>query len=226
MTPERRYGEEEVAEILRRATETLEAPVSAWNRAEGLTLSEIQEIGSEVGIEPARIEHAARSLQPLGESGAEETRWLGARRSVSRVVPLERDLSDDEWTRLVVLLRETFDARGTVETVGRLRTWYNGNLHVHVEPHGDGHRVRMHTLKGNVVEMSTVGGVFLFMAIFIGLLIFLKRGIDPGLIMSAVFGVAGVGVLGATRLSLPRWASERTEQMENIADELPRLMSE
>lgn len=225
MTPPRRYDEEEVAEILRRATETSAAPVSTGDRADGLTLSQIQEIGSEVGIEPARIEHAARSLVPAEDLGG-DARWLGARRSVSRVVPLKRDLTDDEWARLVVLLRETFDARGTVETVGPLRTWYNGNLHVHVEPHGDGHRVRIHTLKGNVVEMSTVGGVFLFMAIFIGLLIFLKRGLDPGLIMSAVFGVAGLGVLGATRLTLPRWAAERTEQMESIAEELPRLMSE
>lgn len=224
MTP-RRYDEEEVAEILRRATQTSDALVPPADRTDGLTIAEIQEIGSEVGIEPSRIEHAARSLEPVDEVGR-EVRFLGAQQSVSRVVPLERDLSDDEWMRLVVLLRETFDAKGTVETVGPLRTWYNGNLHVHVEPHGDSHRVRMHTLKGNVREMSLIGGVFLFMAIMMGSLIFLNRGIDPALIISAAFGVAGLGVLGTTRLSLPRWAAERTEQMERLAERIPLLMSE
>ena len=219
----RRYGEQEIAEILRRATEADEAapPPAAGT---GLTLAQIQEVGCEVGIAPARIERAARSLDlPKASPPA---RFLGAPRSVARMVPLDRPLSDDEWMRLVVILRETFGAKGTVESIGPLRTWYNGNLQVHVEPWEGGHRVRMSTFKGNVTELTIMGSLFLFMAILTGLLIYFKKGMDVGLIMSAMFGALGLSVIGSTRLALPFWADRRSAQMEEIAERIPRLLDE
>jgi len=219
----RRYGEQEIAEILRRATEADEAapPPAAGT---GLTLAQIQEVGGEVGIAPARIERAARSLDlPKASPPA---RFLGAPRSVARMVPLDRPLSDDEWMRLVVILRETFGAKGTVESIGPLRTWYNGNLQVHVEPWEGGHRVRMSTFKGNVTELTIMGSLFLFMAILTGLLIYFKKGMDVGLIMSAMFGALGLSVIGSTRLALPFWADRRSAQMEEIAERIPRLLDE
>mgnify|MGYP001819469135 CR=1 FL=1 len=222
MSDSRRYDEQEIAEILRRATEADEAlPPAAGT---GLTLAQIQEIGGEVGIASERIESAARVLD-LPEASP-PARFLGAPRSVAHVVPLDRPLTDDEWMRLVVILRETFEARGTVESVGPLRTWYNGNLHVHVEPWEGGHRVRMSTLKGNVTELTTMGAMFLLMAVFTAFIIYAKKGMDPGLIMSALFGVLGLGVIGRTRLALPAWADRRAAQMEEIAERIPRLMSD
>jgi len=223
MSDTRRYDEQEIAEILRRATEADEAapPTAAGT---GLTLAQIQEIGLEVGMPPARIENAAHSLDlPKAPPPA---RFLGAPRSVTRMIPLDRPLSDDEWMRLVVILRETFGARGTVESVGPLRTWYNGNLQIHVEPWEGGHRVRMTTFKGNVTELTIMGSVFLLMAIFTGLLIYFKKGMDVGLIMSAMFGALGLGVIGRTRLALPLWADRRAAQMEEIAERIPRLLDE
>ena len=223
MSDSRRYGEQEIAEILRRATEAEEvaSPPAAGT---GLTLAQIQEVGGEVGIAAARIERAARSLD-LPEVSP-PARFLGAPRSVARIVPLDRPLSDDEWMRLVVILRETFGAKGTVEAIGPLRTWYNGNLHVHVEPWEGGHRVRMSTFKGNVTELTTMGAMFLLMAVFTAFIIYAKKGMDPGLIMSALFGVLGLGVIGRTRLALPAWADRRAAQMEEIAERIPRLMSD
>jgi hypothetical protein len=223
MSNSRRYGEQEIAEILRRATEADEAapPPAAGT---GLTLAQIQEVGGEVGIAPARIERAARSLDL--PKASPPVRFLGAPRSVARMVPLDRPLSDDEWMRLVVILRETFGAKGTVESIGPLRTWYNGNLQVHVEPWEGGHRVRMSTFKGNVTELTIMGSLFLFMAILTGLLIYFKKGMDVGLIMSAMFGALGLGVIGSTRLALPFWADRRAAQMEEIAERIPRLLDE
>lgn len=223
MSDARRYDEEQVAEILRRATEAEEAaPQIAAGT--GLTLAQIQEVGGEVGISPARIERAALSLGLPGASPAE--RFLGATRSVSRTIPLDRPLSDDEWMRLVVILRETFGARGTVESIGPLRTWYNGNLHVHVEPWEGGHRVRMSTYKGNVTELTIMGAAFLLMAVFTGLAVYARKGVDVGLIISGIFGALGLGVIGSIRLSLPAWADRRAAQMEQIAERIPRLLDE
>lgn len=232
MSEVRRYDEQEIAEILRRATETDEervaddaGPAHAAART-GLTLAEIQEIGGEVGIAAARIERAAGSLEPSLSDAAPPARFLGAPRSVTRSVALDRPMSDDEWLRLVALLRETFGARGNVETIGPLRTWYNGNLQAHVEPWEGGHRVRMSTFKGNVTELTIMGSAFLFMATFLGLAIFAKKGLDVGLIMSVAFGALGLGVIGTARLALPSWATRRAAQMDEIAQRIPRLMDD
>jgi len=225
MSDSRHYDEQEIAEILRRASEADEAaPPPAAGR--GLTLAQIQEVGGEVGIAAARIERAARSLDLPETSPPVPVRFLGAPRSVTRMVPLDRPMSEDEWMRLVVVLRETFGARGTVESIGPLRTWYNGNLQIHVEPWEGGHRVRMSTFKGNVTDLTIMGSMFLLMAIFTGLLIYFKKGVDAGLIMSAMFGALGLGVIGRTRLALPAWADRRAAQMEEIAERIPRLLDE
>jgi hypothetical protein len=142
------------------------------------------------------------------------------------VVPLDGPLTDDEWMRLVVILRETFAAKGTVESIGPLRTWYNGNLQVHVEPWEGGHRVRMTTFKGNVTELTAMGAAVLFMAILTGLLIYFKKGMDVGLIMSAMFGAVGLGAIGSARIALPSWADRRAGQMEEIAERIPRLLDD
>jgi hypothetical protein len=84
----------------------------------------------------------------------------------------------------------------------------------------------MSTFKGNVTEMTAMGGAFLFMAILTGLLIYFKKGMDVGLIMSAMFGALGLGAIGSARMSLPSWADRRADQMEEIAERIPRLLDD
>lgn len=70
----------------------------------------------------------------------------------------------------------------------------------------------MTTCKGNVTEQTIMGSLFLFMAILTGLLDYFKKGMDVGLIMSAMFGALGLGVIGSTRIALPSWADRRAAQ--------------
>jgi hypothetical protein len=60
----RRYSEKEVGLILRRATEFQRSEPSAADPT-GLTLAELQEVASEVGIDPAYLRRAAAELVPL-----------------------------------------------------------------------------------------------------------------------------------------------------------------
>jgi len=226
MSDAKRYDENEIAEILELAT-TNEGAVqpAARGSGDGLTLEEIQEIGSEVGIAPTRIADAARAMTSRDLVGTTKT-FLGAPRSVSRIVPIDRALDDDEWTRLVVDLRETFDAVGKISTQGNLRTWTNGNLHVYVEPDGDRYRVRMRTHKGNVIPLTAVSATFIFLAV-VTLLQLLSDGANlRGLFTAAMFGTMGVGGLAFSRATLPGWALERARQMEGLADRIPLLLKE
>jgi hypothetical protein len=64
----RRYTEQEIQAIFRRATERQEATGSA-DPHRGLTLDELKAIGAESGIDPAHVEAAAVDI----EHGAIET---------------------------------------------------------------------------------------------------------------------------------------------------------
>src|SRR2546422_2745827 len=144
---ERRYNDKEIAAIFRAAAEQEpQNPQREVARDEGLTLSELQAIGSEVGISSVAVAQAARAVD-VRLGGASRT-FLGLRIGVARTVNLNRRLTDEEWERLVVQLREVFNARGRTRSEGSLRQWTNGNLQVLLEPTETGHRLRFGTLHG------------------------------------------------------------------------------
>ncbi|HEX4683303.1 MAG TPA: hypothetical protein VH277_11355, partial [Gemmatimonadaceae bacterium] len=66
----RRYGDEEVREILSLATTGDPRDQSLTAESGGLTLDELQRIGQEAGIEPVRIAQAAQALDARGKSRA------------------------------------------------------------------------------------------------------------------------------------------------------------
>lgn len=226
---ERRYDDDEVTEILARATrDRAQAPgsqaVPGAHRT-GMSLPELQEIGREVGIDPTRIEHAALELD-RGTSVEPVRTFLGAPRSVSRAAPLPRPLDDEEWERLVAELRRTFGATGKAASVGSLRTWSNGNLQAHVEPDGDDWRLRLHTLKGNA---SVAGGTAAFFALLGVLMVLLGIFTGPNssqVVVGSIFALFGAGQIGFTRLTLPGWADERARQMEQVLERAPKLLKE
>lgn len=222
---ERRYDDDEVAEILAHATSEGERVEEggAVARRDGLTLEELQAIGVDVGIAPDRIAHAARELERRASTPAPQT-FLGTRRSVARVVPLERPLDDHEWERLVAELRSTFGAVGEVTGHGSLRTWRNGNLQAHIEPHADGWRLRMQTLKGDAPALAGLGATFAAVGALLVVMATLG-GVDVrDLFVGLAFMAAGLGQLAFVRRSLPAWADERGAQMDAIAERLPGLL--
>src|SRR5262245_56791500 len=128
----RRYGDEEVREIFSLATTGGIADRSLPSEAGGLTLDEIQRIGQEAGIEPARVAQAAEKLDARGKA-APVRRSFGLPVGVSRVVDLPRAPTDREWELLISEFRTTFGTHGNATTSGGLREWSHGELHISVE---------------------------------------------------------------------------------------------
>ena len=137
---DRRYNDKEIAAIFRAASEGPLSPQQEVPPEEGLTLADLQAIGREVGISPAAVAQAAQALDIRRETAART--FLGLPIGVARTVSLNRWLTDPEWERLVVQLRDVFNARGTTRSDGSLRQWTNGNLQVLLEPTETGHRLR------------------------------------------------------------------------------------
>lgn len=222
MTSERRYTEDEVAEILDRATEVQKDRGRTTAAGEGLTLEELKEIGEEAGISPDLIVRAAGEVDRPEARADPNVRLLGARIGVGRTVYLDRRLTDDEWTRLVVDLRETFDARGNVREQGAFRQWNNGNLQALLEPTENRERLRLKTVKGNARAMMMFGATFLAVAAVLAVVVFLTGGERLADMLENLIPFAAIGgaFMGASYVRLPRWADTRERQMEGVIQRL------
>lgn len=223
MTEDRRYREDEIEEIFERAASKEARGVPAPAHQAGLTLSELQDIGRQVGLEPARIAEAAGALDTRAEILPRRTVW-GVPISVGQIVELERAPTDREWELLVAEIRRTFGARGQLTEAGGLREWSNGNLHVYVEPTETGHRLRMGTLKGNAASVTAMGVVGLGMGIVFLLSLLADGKLAKGLFLPVAFMLMGGAALASNLVGLPRWAREREEQMKHIGDRATDLI--
>lgn len=217
MSPERRYSEDEIASIFEQA-----ARVDAERRpshSEGLTLAELQEVGSQSGISSEAIAQAA-ALVDTRRTTPPPARFLSLPISVARTVDLPGTLSERDWEDLVVDMRDTFHAPGEIRRDGALRTWRNGNLHVTLEPGEHRDRLRFRTLKGAAREVLLSGGIMLV----VGMIMFVSMLIGSGFqlvddqIIALLMMLIGVGLGGGTAWSVARWREERAAQFDEAAD--------
>jgi hypothetical protein len=211
---ERRYDEAEVRRIFDLATR-VPAPHRPPDSAKGLTLSDVQDIGSEVGVDPGAIARAAAALET---AAARQPRTsLGMPIEVGRTVPLARAPTDREWEQIVAELRSTFRAKGRVTRQGDLREWSNGNLHACVEPAARGYRLRLGTLKGNAPGVNALGATGMAAGAVLFASMVLSGEVQGAIILPTLLGASGVAAFLTNLLRLPRWAEQRTKQMEHIA---------
>jgi len=215
---ERRFNEEEVAAIFRQASEAQsQTSEGVLPSGEGLTVSELQAIGREVGISSDQITQAAQLIERSGNATSRQ--FLGFTIGVGQTVDLDRKLSDEEWERLVVDLRDTFRARGTIRKDGSLRQWTNGNLQALVEPTETGDRVRLRTTKGDAQRAMALG-IGMFAVSTAGLIADAATATGGTLTYLTLFAGMGIGMFGFSALRLPNWARERRRQMSEIAGRL------
>lgn len=211
---DRRYNDKEIAAIFRAAAEP-PSPVREVPQDEGLTLADLQAIGREVGIAPDAIAHAARGVDVRPVAAART--FLGLPIGVSRTVQLNRRLSDDEWERFVVQLREVFSARGRTRSDGALRQWTNGNLQVLLEPTEAGHRLRFGTLHGAASASIGAGFAALGVAAVVALVTAFSGTLGEAVYGIGFLAVMGTGMIVSGALRLPGWARLRSRQMEALA---------
>jgi hypothetical protein len=220
----RRYGDNEVREIFTLATTggAHDRPLPA--ESGGLTLDELQHIGQEAGIEPARVAQAAASLDARGRP-ALVRRSFGLPIGLSRVVDLPRAPTDREWEQLISEFRTTFGVQGHATTSGGLREWSQGNLHISVEPTEHGEQLRLSTLKGDAMALNALGLVMGGMSMLMGAVVAAAGKPGKALVLVGMFGGLALAAFGANLLRLPRWARERERQMEAIAEHAVKLLS-
>lgn len=155
---ERRYDDEEVGLILRRAVESGEkAGVAGDEPGRGVTLAELQEIGAEAGIDVARIDEAASWLAEAGDQRKRAASGLPAMVAAARsviglppTVQMERvvqaRLDPKRLPELLDVIRAEFSRQGIVQEVLGGFEWQAsdelGGRYVSIRPEGDRTRIQ------------------------------------------------------------------------------------
>lgn len=235
MEDDRRFNEQEAAFILERASsEPSDTDSSAEEGATGtvapvgLTLQQLQSIALEAGISPEAVMRAAAQVRRGAMQPTRRERYAGLPIGVARTLDFESPVSDVAWARIVMALRETFAARGRVTQTGALREWRNGNLVAVLEPTPRGHRLWLSTRKGDARASLGLGAGMIASSAVLALPLWLTGSAD---VVGQLWSPALMAVIGAATLArafwrLPRWARERSEQMEALADVAARIVEE
>lgn len=223
---ERRYNDDEVEAIFARASEAESETPQRSLSGEGRTLAELQAIGREAGLSSEAIAQAARALEQPAQPPTGT--FLGLPLGVGRTVALPRRLTEDEWERLVVQLRETFNARGVLRSEGSFRSWSNGNLQVLLEPDGAGQRVRFRTVHGQSRALMLMGLGMVGVSLATVLAAALTGSVPAGQAFAQVGSLTLIGAasFAYAALRLPRWARLRRSQMDDLSERLTRLPPE
>ena len=154
--PDRKYDEHEIAHVIERAAELQEAAAERARRADrGLTLAELERVGTETGLDPAFIRAAAAEADAPGprteRSGQSSTHVFA-----ERWVP--GPLTPEAWEETVAALRGyATGGAGQTDRIGRAREWTGrsgAGLEVRavLSPRGNGQRVRVQQHVGYASE--------------------------------------------------------------------------
>ena len=213
---ERRYSDDEVAAIFATATEGSGSTALQRRAEDGLTLHDLQQIGSQVGLAPDVVAHAALSLD-LRPQASSQT-FIGLPIGVQRTISLNRWLTDAEWDNLVGELRSVFRAKGKVSASGAYREWANGNLRASLEPSENGHRLRLSTIKGSIRPLLGLGSGLVATSAVVWALSIMTAHLDVAALTGILLlAASGLGIIASSVVGVKDWARQRAAQLESIA---------
>ncbi len=218
---QRRFTDEEVREILRRAVSR--APSHAVTRSDGLSLAELKAIGDEVGIDPGRLEAAARDVA-LGRRGR-PGRLLGAPTVMAFERRVEGAFDPDDTPEILSVIRRTMGRQGEASEI-------HGALEWKVEGDTGARWITLSTRDG----VTTIGGsanlnsaaaLTFFPAGILGLiasLVGLVEFVRDGGVVGLVVAVAVLPILYTIMRSIFRRVSDaESAKLQRALEELARL---
>ena len=121
-TGDRKFNDEEVALIIKRAAELQQTQQIEQEPSNALTLAEVEQIAREAGIDPKLIRQAAHGL----ERPAETTRpsaWVGAPTRIVFERVIDGEIPVDDYEPIINEVRRTFGDNGVPSVLGRTLAW-------------------------------------------------------------------------------------------------------
>jgi len=203
--PSRRYSDEEVRLLLNRAAELETQGPGLPARVEGSTLSDIESIASEAGINPALVRQAAREMESGSTALTAPPPLSGGFLGAPTVYELEHtvrgEASQIALERLVPVLQRAADGLGQPSLMSKTLTWISQDqsktrtLQVSVSVGRGETRISLEERYGNLAG-GLFGGIMGGGGTGIGLGV--GFGVGLGALGSAAFAALfPIGIMGA-----------------------------
>lgn len=235
---ERIYTEQEVFEIIERAAELQMQTARSREDRSGLTLSELETVAKETGLDPA---HLRRAVAELDEPG--NALFDASARTTSTHIFMERwvpgALTPEVWEDIVAELRHRFDTdlgammgvnygTGTTEQIGRTLEWKHTSAagvetRAMLRPRGDGVRIRLGQRVGwgnPVAESAMYGASLAFLAAVIAGVVSGSGWIAAAAALLTLI-VAVPLILYADRA----WRRKKHRELHDLADNISALVA-
>ena len=232
---ERTYTKEEIEALLERAAELYALEAKSTNDKPGLTLSEIEEVAAESGINPLLVRQAATEMSGAPRASSLKTREVTATHNVvERVIP--GTLKPEAWADIVLDLRNRYDSSfgkmmgaqdSTVEQIGRSVQWRHMSTsgietNVLIRPRGNkSHLIIRQRVGwgGSIAESVTYGTT----------LAFLVGVFSSGSIENAKLGI--IVALATLAVAIPliywadqAWRKKMHRELDSLADSISNIL--
>ena len=241
--PDRVFTEEEVKAIIRRASLRQEEEAERKEAHQhGLTLEDLEQLGTEVGLDPKHLRAAAEELRSGRPIAVDAERRTDTHVVVERRI--DRPFTPEAWEDTVVLLRQRFgmdmamwyggSGTGRVEQVGRAHEWVHVSqlgVETRVSASERGGQTRLILSQRVGMASSKVEGWAI--AIFAGLVLGLLGGTTAGAAFDSgtAFLLAFIAVTLLTTLAgapliarLDRaWREKRLRHLKSLAAEIEEV---
>ncbi len=237
---ERTYSEEEMASMLELASKLqAKAAKNADNRS-GLTLTELETIAAEAGLDPIHLRQAATQLfdQKVAISHGKSS-TSASHNYVDQWVVAE--LTDEGWEEVVSELRHRYDSdlgqmmgggvegygRGKASVVGRSREWKHMSMsgietRVIVQPRGESLQVKLSQRVGwggTMAESITYGMILAMIASGIG------AAVGQAVIWAVLwFAIAMAAFVPMIAYADKAWRKKKHVELEELGTRLGQIL--
>lgn len=221
---ERRFTDREVREILKRAVE--KAPSRALVKSEGLSLAELKAIGEEVGIDPARLEDAARAVASKGVD--RPVRILGAPTVLDFERRVSGELAPADTPEVLSVIRRTMGRQGEVSEVHGSLEWSakgdSGERYITLSSRDGTTTIRGSANLTNAAVLTYLpAGIIGLVASIVGLVGFVQDGALAGLVVCLAVPFV---LYPALRAAFRTVVGRDSDKLRRTVDELARLTEE
>ncbi len=217
----RTFTDEEVREILRRAVETV--PSRTLVPGDGVSLAELKSIAAEAGLDPARVEDAARSVAI--ERSNRPNRLLGGPMVLNFERRVEGAFSQADTPEILAVIRRNMGQQGEVEDIHGSLEWSArsdaGERYVTMSERNGTTTIQSSANLTNLAVLTYLpAGVLGFIVSMVGLIRFVKTGNEIGLVL--FFAVLPV-LYPILRTIVSSFSKSEAIRLERVADELAQL---
>lgn len=234
---DRQFNDEEVALIIKRAAELQQTEQAEQEPASSMSLSEVEQIAREAGIDPGLIRRAAQGLDRPEELNRPSA-FAGAPTRIVFERVVDGEIPVDDFEHLINDIRRTFGENGAPSVLGKSMAWSSTvrggrrravgrQVDVTIVARGGVTTIRveeeLRNLAGGLFGgiMGGGGGGTAGIAIGLGMGVFQSLPIGFGLWAATIAGSYGVA-----RAIFGRTAAARERELRELASRLEEQVAE